>query len=109
VSVSHRWSRLRILLALLLVALVTRAVPVRAPSSRSEKSSGTSAWRAASARPLAPRPDLDLRGFPPLPASAPELLPAVTLVRADEPRPPRAVPTAPPAARSPLPRAPPVA
>jgi hypothetical protein len=109
VSESHRWSWLRIPLALLLVALVAGAVSVRAPSSRSEKASGTSAWRAASARPLAARPDLDLRGFPPLPAAVPELLPAVTLLRAEAPRPPRALNTAPAAARSPLPRAPPVA
>ncbi|HST61426.1 MAG TPA: hypothetical protein VLK84_22160 [Longimicrobium sp.] len=108
-SESHRRSRLNVLLALLLVALVAGAVPVRAPASRGEKSSGTSAWRAASARPLAPRPDLDLRGFPPLPAAAPELLPVVTLVRADAPRPPRTVVPVPPAQRSPLPRAPPAA
>jgi hypothetical protein len=106
---SRRWSRPRLLLALLLTALVAGAVPVRAPASRSEKASGTSAWRAASARPVAPRPDLELRGFPPLLAAVPELLPAVTLLRAQASRPPRAAVTAPPAARSPLPRAPPLA
>jgi hypothetical protein len=109
VSRSHRSSRLRILLALLLVALVAGAVPVRAPASWGDQSPGTSAWRAASARPLAPRPDLDLRRFPPLPADPPELLPAVTLLLADASRPPRAAVPVPPAARSPLPRAPPPA
>lgn len=109
VSKSPRGSRVRILLALLLVALVAGAVPVRPPASRGEKASGTAAWRAAAARPLAPRPAVDLRGFPPLAAAAPELLPAVTLVRADEPRSPRAVVPGPPARRSPLPRAPPAA
>lgn len=107
-SESPRRSRLRILLALLLVALVAGAVPVRAPASRGEKSPGASAWRAASARPLAPRPDLELRGFPPLTA-APELLPAVALVRAETHRPPRTVVPVPAAQRSPLPRAPPAA
>jgi hypothetical protein len=109
VSESHRRSRLRVLLALLLVALVAGAVPVRAPGSRGDKSSGTSAWRAASARPLAARPDVDLRGFPPLPADAPDLLPAATLVRADAERPARTVRPVPAGARSPLPRAPPAA
>ncbi|HYR09236.1 MAG TPA: hypothetical protein VEQ60_15740 [Longimicrobium sp.] len=106
---SRRWSRPRLLLALLLAALVAGAVPLRAPASRGEKASGTSAWRASSARPVAPRPDLDLRGFPPLPAAVPELLPAVTLLRVEAPRTPRAVVAAPPAPRSPLPRAPPLA
>lgn len=108
-SDSYRWSRPRLLLALLLAALVAGAVPVRAPSPRGEKASGTSAWRVASARPLSPRPDLDLRGAPPLPAAAPELLPVTTVVHAEAPRAPRAVVPAPPSVRSPLPRAPPLA
>ncbi|HVH12424.1 MAG TPA: hypothetical protein VM759_05200 [Longimicrobium sp.] len=104
-----RWSRPRILLALLLAALVAGAVPLRAPTPRGEKASGVSAWRAASVRPALPRPAADFPGFPPLPAAGPELPAPVTLVRADEPRAPRVVFPAPAAERSPLPRAPPAA
>jgi hypothetical protein len=96
-------------LALLLAALVAGAVPVRAPGSRSEKAQGTSAWRAAAVRPVPPRPDADFPGFPPLAASAPDLLLPGATLRAADVHPPRAVAPAPPAARSPLPRAPPVA
>ncbi len=108
-SDKRAWTRPRFLLALLLAALVAGAVPIRLPASRGDKSSGAAAWRAASARPLSPRPDGDHAGFPPLPAFAPELLPLAALVRADEPRVARAASPAPAPARSPLPRAPPLA
>ena len=97
------------MLALLLAALVAGAVPVRAPASRRDKASGASAWRAASVRPQVPSPVPGVGGDVPLPAAAPSLLPAVTLLRERVPRPPRAPHPAPSSARSPLPRAPPVA
>jgi hypothetical protein len=109
VSDSHRWSRPRLLLALLLAALVAGAVPVRAPASRSDKASGATAWRAASARAVSPRPDVDPHGAAPLPATAPELLPPPIVLRAEAQHAPRAVHPGPPSARSPLPRAPPFA
>jgi hypothetical protein len=108
VSDSWTWTRPRFFLALLLAALVAGAVPIRVPASRGDKSSGGAAWRASSARPLAPRPDLDLGGTPFLPAAAPEPLPIPSLVRAEAPSPQRVAIPAPPLARSPLPRAPPV-
>jgi len=108
VSHSSRWSRTRLLLALLLAALVAGAVPLRAPASRREKASGASSWRAASVRPAAPRPDLDLRGVPPLPAAAPELLPPPRLLRTRAPRTARPAPPVAAPALSPLPRAPPL-
>jgi hypothetical protein len=109
VTNSRTWTRPRFLLALLLVALVAGAVPMRAPASRRDKSPGAAAWRAAAARPVSPRPDADPTGFPPLLALAPELLPLPVLVRADAPRVARAALPAAAPARSPLPRAPPVA
>jgi hypothetical protein len=105
----HRWTRPRLLLALLLAALVAGAVPIRAPASRRDKASGTAAWRAASVRPQAPRPDAGPGGDVPLASAAPSPLPAATLLRVRAARPPRTPHPAPAAARSPLPRAPPVA
>ncbi|HEX6037645.1 hypothetical protein [Longimicrobium sp.] len=108
-SPSHRSSRPRLLLALLLAALLVGVVPVHASAPRSEKSPGVSAWRAASARPVQPpRGDADLGGAP-LPAVLPELLPVSTIIRAPAPRAPRTPRRAAPFARSPLPRAPPAA
>jgi hypothetical protein len=109
VSDSRACIRPRILLALLVAALVIGTVPVRPRASRGEKASGTAAWRAASVRPVSPRPDLDPRGFPPLHADAPSLLPAVTVLRAADTDAPRAAAPSAPPARSPLPRAPPPA
>jgi hypothetical protein len=107
VNNSRTWTRPRFLLALLLVALVAGAVPLRAPASRRDKSPGGAAWRAAAARPVAPRPDADPSVFPPLPVFAAELLPLPVLVSADAPRVARAALPAAAPARSPLPRAPP--
>jgi hypothetical protein len=109
VSTPRAWTRPRFFLALLLAALVVGVVPVRLPAARGDKASGTAAWRAAAARSVAARPDLDLRGAPPLPAFAAETLPLPRIVRAGDPPAPRVRPTAPASARSPLPRAPPVA
>jgi len=108
VSDSRAWTRTRLCLALLLAALVAGAVPIRVPASRGEKASGTAAWRAAAARPLAPRPHLDLRGFPPVAPGLAELLPPARVVRIARHEAPRATPPAPAFARSPLPRAPPL-
>jgi hypothetical protein len=108
-SHSRAWTRPRLLLALLLAALVVAAVPVRPSGARGDKASGAATWRAASARSVAPRLDVDLRGGPPLPAATPELLPLLRMVSVDAPPAPRVRLTPPPFARSPLPRAPPVA
>jgi hypothetical protein len=104
VTDSRAWTRPRFLLALLLAALVAGVIPVPAP--RPDKASGAAAWRAASARPVPPRPDADHTGFPPLPAFAPEL-PLPHIVRGEAPRAATAAPPAVGAAPSPLPRAPP--
>lgn len=105
---SRTWTRPRFFLALLLAALVAGAVPVRVPASRGDKSSTGAAWRAASARHLAPRPDVDLGRAPVLPAAALDSLPVANVVRADAPPTPRATIAAATIASSPLPRAPPV-
>ncbi|WP_420125781.1 hypothetical protein [Longimicrobium sp.] len=107
-SDSRTWTRTRFFLALLLAALVAGAVPIRVTASRGDKSAGGAAWRASSARPIAPRPDLDLGGTSFLAAAAPEPLPIPRLARAEAPPPRRVAIAAPPLAQSPLPRAPPV-
>lgn len=107
VNDSRAWTRPRLLLALLLAALVAGAVPVRVAPARRDKPSGTASWRAAYVRPAPLRPEANLGGALPLPAAPLEALALPRIVRADEQRPPRPVPPAPPLVGSPLARAPP--
>jgi hypothetical protein len=102
-------TRPRLLLALLLAALAAGAVPLRVHAAGTDKASGACAWRAASVRPVVPRPDLDFHGFPPLGVDAGLLLPAAAVVRVDQAEARPAAPATRDPARSPLPRAPPLA
>jgi hypothetical protein len=109
VNDSRAWTRPRLLLALLLAALVAGAVPVRMAAARRDKPSGTASWRAAVARPVAVRPDVDPRAASLIAAAAPEPLPLPKIIRAGTQPTARSPHPVPPLARSPLPRAPPAA